>query len=136
MEIPISKDIRKFKTKDIGNFSFKQAAFIALALGVAFLTFKFTNSLEVAVLPLVAIICFGFFRPYNMSCFQFLRTVGKDKLTPSIYINETDFVYNLDEFEELYGEEYKGYNDWELIQRSQSLNTKKITKEEKALIIT
>ena len=31
MEVQISQDIRKYKTKDIGNFSFKEAGFVAVA---------------------------------------------------------------------------------------------------------
>lgn len=136
MEIPITKDIRKFKTKDIGNFSLKQAGVIALGLGVGFITYKLSSSIETAVIPLGIILILGFFKPYGMSCLQFIKTVGMEKLSPLVYINETDFVYDLDRFGELYGEEYTGYYNCELIQREQLRNiTKKITNEEKALII-
>jgi hypothetical protein len=136
MEIPITKDIRKFKTKDIGNFSLKQVGVIALGLGIGFITYKLSSSIEAAVIPLGIIIILGFFKPYGMSCIQFIKTVGVEKLSPPVYINETDFVYDLDRFGELYGEEYTGYYNCELIQREQLRNiTKKITNEEKALII-
>lgn len=136
MEIPITKDIRKFKTKDIGNFSLKQVGVIALGLGIGFITYKLSSSIEAAIIPLGIIIILGFFKPYGMSCIQFIKTVGVEKLSPSVYINETDFVYDLDRFGELYGEEYTGYYNCELIQREQLRNiTKKITNEEKALII-
>lgn len=36
MEILIGQDIRKYKTKDIGNFSFKEAAFLAAGAAVGF----------------------------------------------------------------------------------------------------
>lgn len=136
MEIPITKDIRKFKTKDIGNFSLKQAGVIALGLGVGFITYKLSSSIETAVIPLGIILILGFFKPYGMSCIQFIKTVGMEKLSSPVYINETDFVYDLDRFGELYGKEYTGYYNCELIQREQLRNiTKKITNEEKALII-
>ena len=136
MEIPITKDIRKFKTKDIGNFSLKQAGVIALGLGVGFITYTLSSSIETAVIPLGIILILGFFKPYGMSCIQFIKTVGMEKLSPPVYINETDFVYDLDRFGELYGKEYTGYYNCELIQREQLRNiTKKITNEEKALII-
>lgn len=106
MEIPISQDIRKYKTKDVGNFSFKEAGFIAIGIGVGVLCYNvFHMTIEACILPMGIIIVFGFFKPYGMTFFQFLKTVGKEKLSPMTYINETDFVYNLDEYEDLYGKE-------------------------------
>lgn len=40
MEIAISRDIRKYKTKDVGNFSFKEAGVIVLACASAFMVLK------------------------------------------------------------------------------------------------
>lgn len=92
MEIPISGDIRKIQSKDIGNFSFKQVAFIAVGLASAFVTFKMTGSLEVAIIPLMLILIFGFFKPCGMSCLTFIRTFLYEKaFTPQEYINESDF---------------------------------------------
>ncbi len=104
MDIRIPADIRKFKTKDIGNFSFKEAAFIVAGIGAMGITYYFTKSLEICFAPGIPILIFGFFKPHGMSCWQFLRTVGKDKLTPQIYINQTDFEYEPEKFEEIYGE--------------------------------
>lgn len=40
MEVQISQDIRKYKTKDIGNFSFKEAGFVAVGLAAAWKMFR------------------------------------------------------------------------------------------------
>lgn len=105
MEIQISQDIRKFKTKDIGNFSFKEAGFLAAGMAVGFLIYRLTGGFELAIPPAAIILIIGFFKPYGMSVIQFLRTVVKEKLTTQCYINETDFEYNCDEFKELYGDD-------------------------------
>lgn len=83
MEIPITKDIRKFKTKDIGNFSLKQVGVIALGFGIGFITYKLSSSIEAAIIPLGIIIILGFFKPYGMSCIQFIKTVGVEKTFPA-----------------------------------------------------
>lgn len=103
MEIKISQDIRKYKTKDIGKFSFQEAAYIAAGFGAGFLTYKFTKSLEVAMIPTIIIFVFGFFKPYGLTFMQFIRTVVKESLMPQCFINETDFEYDLSEFKSLYG---------------------------------
>lgn len=98
MEIQITQDIRKYKTKDIGNFSFKEAGFIAVGIGAGFLTYKLTGNMESAVLPMMLVFVVGFFKPFGMSFPQFLKTVVKESfLTPRIYINESDFEYDPDD---------------------------------------
>ena len=98
MEIPIAQDIRKYKTKGIGNFSFAEAGFLALGFGAGFLTYKLTNDYETAILPAGLIIAFGFFKPFGMSIPQFLNTVIKESmLTPRVYINESDFEYDTED---------------------------------------
>jgi len=132
LEIQISQDIRKFKTKDVGNFSFKEAGFIVLGLGVGFLTYKIFGKFETAIIPMGVVLVFGFFKPYGMSFLQFIRTVGKETLTPQCYINETDFEYNFDDFEELYGKDVVIPTDLSVIQTT---NTVKINKKDKAKIL-
>lgn len=131
MEIQISQDIRKYKTKDIGNFSFKEAGYIAGGMAAAFLTYKLTQSTEVAIFPLGIILILGFFKPYGMSCIQFIRTVGKETFTPQCYINETDFEYDCTEFQELYGKDVVIPAEWNVIQTSVPA---KINKQDKAKI--
>ena len=95
MEIPISQDIRKYKTKDVGNFSFKEAGYLALGIGAAILGYNlFGKSLEAAIIPMGLILVVGFIKPYGMSFIQFVRTVGREKTSPSTYIYETDFEYD------------------------------------------
>jgi len=104
MEIQISQDIRKYKSKDIGNFSLKEAGFIAAGCGAGFLAYYLTKSYEAAIPPLGIILAFGFLKPYGMTLPQFLNTAAKEMfLSPRIYINESDFEYDPDdiEFEEI-----------------------------------
>lgn len=117
MEIKISQDIRKFKTKDVGNFTFKEAGFLAVGASLAFVAYKLSGSFEVALAPMLVVIVFGFFKPLGMSFTDFIRTVVKDRVTTQCYINETDFEYEPDGFDELYGEEIAIPSDWnEVIQ--------------------
>lgn len=130
MEIEISQDIRKYKTKDIGNFSFKEAGFLAIGFGLAFATYKLAgNSLEIAIVPFMLVAVFTFFKPYGMTCWQFIRTVGKEKLIPSTLVNETDFVYDYDELEKEYGEEYHLVVPDDLIQSNSVVNKSKFDED-------
>jgi hypothetical protein len=133
MEINISQDIRKYKTKDIGNFSFKEAGFLVIGFGLAFITYKITNSLEVSIFPFAIVAVFAFLKPYGMTCWQFLRTVGKEKLVPRTLINETDYVYDMDELRK----EYKDFNvvDTDELIQSSAADNKKPNKFEEDLII-
>lgn len=136
MEITISQDIRKYKTKDVGNFSFKEAGFLVLGFGLAFITYKLTNnSLEVALIPFAIVAVFAFFKPNGMSCWQFLKTVGKEKLIPSTLINETDFIYDLEELKEQLGTEYHVVIPEDLIQSSSDNKNTIISKFDEDLII-
>lgn len=136
MEIRISQDIRKFKTKDIGNFSFKEAGFLALGVGAGALTYKFAGgSLELALVPTAIILIIGFFKPFGLSFFQFVRTVLKENLlTPRTYVWETDFEYDKEEFDELYGEKIAIPSSWDVIQTEQE-GKNKINKFDKAQLI-
>lgn len=139
MEIPISQDIRKYKTKDIGNFSFKEAGYIALALGTGILTYKAFNwSFDLCIIPIGIILIIGFFKPFGMSVIQFFRTVMKENLSPIVYIYETDFEYNPEEFYELYGDEYYKeetvFSDEWNVQNQPSVNNK-LTPNERIKVI-
>lgn len=117
MEIKISQDLRKFKTKDIGNFSLKEAGYLALGVGSAFITYKLTEgSLELAFIPMAIILVIGFFKPFGLTFFEFTRTVLQENLfSPRQYIWETDFEYDPNEFEELYGEKISIPSSWNAI---------------------
>lgn len=135
MEIKISQDIRKFKTKDIGNFSFKEVGFLVLACGAGAVTYKLAGSFEMALIPTAIILIIGFFKPFGMSFIQFVQTVLKENLlTPKTYIWETDFEYDKDEFEKLYGEKIAIPPSWDVIQTKQE-SRNKINKFDKAQLI-
>ena len=106
-EVKIQKDIREFKTKDIGNFTLPQAGCIAL-MGVAgFFTYKATHSWGVALVPVSMIAIVGFLKPMGMSFITFVRTFVREAvISPKIYVNESDFEYDYEEIIEPYAEEY------------------------------
>lgn len=78
MEILIGQDIRKYKTKDIGNFSFKEAAFLAAGAAVGFLTYKLTGSIEIAIPP-AGLICSLVFQTVWNACLGFSPNGWKGK---------------------------------------------------------
>ena len=133
MEIKINKDIRKYKTKDIGNFSFKEAGFIVLGVGLAYITYKFTNDINIAIAPMLLVLVVGFFKPYGMSFIQFLRTVVKDNLTPQTYYFETDNVYCPEKIKTLYEESVQIDSELWVIQTQNSVDNK--VKTAQALLI-
>lgn len=136
MEIPISQDIRKYKTKDVGAFSFKEAGFIALGIGAGFLTYKLSGQYEIALIPVAIILIIGFFKPFGMSFIQFVRTVLKENVfTPRVYIWETDFQYEPDDFDKTYGTKVRIPSSWDVIHTEQAAEIYKPTKEEMARYI-
>jgi len=133
MEIRVSKDIRKYKTKDIGNFSLKEAGFICIGVAAGAITYSLTGSLETAFVPLLVFLAFAFLKPFGLTLVQFLRTAVLDFFSPRIYIWETDFEYDYEEFGELYGENIiYDTEDEELIQ---SPDTFVINKKDKDLFL-
>lgn len=114
MDIPISKDLRKFKTKDIGNFSLKEAAWIALAVSSAVIVYKFVDkSLDSAMIPATIILIIGFFKPFGLSTWQFARTVLKeDVFSPRTYIYQSDFVYDQNEMQQEFDEPIHFPDEW------------------------
>jgi len=136
VEIPISEDIRKFESKDIGNFSFRQAGFIAAAGLAGFLTYKFIEpSLEATILPIGIILVFGFFKPMGMSCWMFLRTFFYERiLTPQTYVYENDFVFD-DETIEAYREDGIDISQEDLAIQATTPEKIKLSKEDRARIV-
>lgn len=138
MEIRISQDLRKFKTKDIGNFSLKEAGYITLAIGSGFAVYKLTDkSFELALIPVTIILIIGFFKPFGLSFFEFARTVLQENLfSPRQYIWETDFEYDPNEFENLYGEKIAIPSSWNAIHAEHTEVDKKQSKIESSQFIS
>lgn len=132
-EIKIQKDIRSFKTKDIGNFTFAQAGAIALMGATGFLTYKATNSWGVAFIPAIIIAVVAFFKPMGMSFITFIRTFVKEAVVaPKVYVNESDFEYDEESISEY-------ANDYDLtpiavIQTEGGLNKKRSKADLKQII--
>ncbi len=118
MEIRINKDIRKFKTKDIGSFSFKEAGFAAAGMAAGYGTYMIVKyffpktgideSIPIALIPMTIILAFGFFKPFGMSMTQFIKTFVREYfLTPQIYVWENDYETDFEKIEDIWGEDYK-----------------------------
>ena len=115
MEIAISRDIRKYKTKDVGNFSFKEAGVIVLACASAFMVFKMSGKgideiesvIPLMLIPMALILVTGLFKPYGIQFPRYALIIIKDKLEPKIYPWKTDFTYEPENYGEIYGNEYK-----------------------------
>lgn len=133
MELPITTDIRNTKSKDIGNFSFQQAAFIAAGVGTGILTWKLTDSYEIAIAPAFLILIFGFFKPFGMSMWTFIGLFIREKImTPKNMIYEDDFEFD-DETTKLFQED--GYDVSEVEYAIQAAPQKyKWSKEDKQRI--
>lgn len=115
MEIIVNQDIRKFKTKDLGPFNWKEVSFICIAAAIAYAGYFIEKNVmgmeEVELAPIILVaaipLLFGFAKPQGMTFLEFLKTaVRENMLDPKIYYWESDFVPNLDEFGDIYGEDY------------------------------
>ncbi len=125
MEIEVNQDIRKFKVKDIGPFSFKQAGFIVLGGGVGYLMYTVTNALPISIIPAALVMAFGFLKPFGMTFTQAIKLLMKEMTVPPCYEYETDFVYDEDELKKLKKKGYTVYLSEELIQSNTDDNKKK-----------
>ena len=126
MEVQITQDIRKYKTKDLGNFSFKEVGIIALAVATGLACYKLKggvlslsaitsndSDLTVAIVPMFIILAIGFLKPFGMSFVEFCRTVLVEEFFhPRLYYNETDFQYDPEKYSEIYGEDIEEPSDW------------------------
>lgn len=124
MEIEINQDIRKFKVKDIGPFSFKQAGFLALGGGVGYLLYSATNTLEMAIIPAALIAAFGFLKPFGMSFMQAMKLLIKESTIPPFYEYEADYVYDEKDVEKLKKQGYNVCLSEKLIQSNTDKNKK------------
>ena len=102
MEIEVNQDIRKYKVKDIGPFTFKQAGFLVLGAGLGYLLYSATNTLEVAIIPAGIVAAFGFLKPFGMSFTNALKLLIKELTVPPFYEYESDFVYTEEDMKKLW----------------------------------
>ena len=95
MEIKINQDIRNFKTKDIGMFSFKEFLWLVLAVALGIVVFipihaQFPDGdLTIQLLPSVLVMAipliFGFGKFYGLKTMDFIRTVIiENSLSPPV----------------------------------------------------
>ncbi len=134
MEVPINRDIRDYKVKDIGPFTLPQAGCVAGALINIYVIYNLEkklfnvesyNNFMVFSIFLVCVpwVFFGFINLYGLTARQFIRTAFIEQyLNPKIRIYESDFefedtdedvievivpTYSKEEKEEIKG--WKGY---------------------------
>lgn len=126
MEIEVNQDIRKFKVKDIGPFSFKQAGFLVLGGGIGYLMYASTGAMEIAIIPAALVAAFGFIKPFGMSFMQALKLLAKEMTVPPFYEYESDFVYSEENMEKLKRKGYSVNLSEELIQSNTDKNKSKV----------
>ncbi len=102
MEIEINQDIRNFKTKDIGMFSFEEFLYVlvagALGIGMFYLMYQTfpTWELSVQLFPCVIVMAvpllFGFGKFFGLSTKDFLQTVLiENYFSPTLLKWENDY---------------------------------------------
>lgn len=110
MQIPINTDLRKFKAKDIGNFTFKEAGFLVAGMIVGAVLYFIQDDPNIAlcVIPAGLIIVAGFFKPFGLPMEQFLQTIFLEMfLYPKVLKWDSDYIHEEDEGKVLFGEDYK-----------------------------
>ena len=89
MEIEINKDVRDFKPKEIGMFSFKEAGFVVVSLGLGYGGFILSKTLGIEgldksapfiLIPMIPVLAFGFLKPQGLSLMVWIKTVLLEKL--------------------------------------------------------
>jgi hypothetical protein len=114
MEVQITQDIRKYKPKDLGPFSLREVGFLIVAGAIGLASYKFLKTgIQTSVIIAAPVLAFGFLKPFGLTLFQFLKTIIKEEFfSPREYYNETDFEYDPNEFDELYGEKIQIPDGW------------------------
>lgn len=114
MEIIINRDLRKFETKDIGNFTFKQIGFMVAGIAIALLSFalqrKYTGDWDInlCVIPAIPVLVLGFLKIKGMTVPEYIRTVMPEKmLMPKSLKWESDFEYTEDTAKEIFGKDFE-----------------------------
>lgn len=102
MEINIHKDLRDYKSKDIGNFNWRECVFIALALLFGIFGYTQFGSIDYAVPLMIPPLVFGFLKPKGMSFWTYIRTVMREKMLPKEYPYESDFVYDYESLKKMF----------------------------------
>jgi hypothetical protein len=130
MKVIIPDDIRKYKAKDIGMFSFKEIGFIVVAIAMIMAGYKFLGSLEIGLIPAGVVIAFGFFKPQGMSLMKYIRTVIREKTLPKTFDYDSDFEFTETcGIKELFGDEYSYPSAEALTQRDKVVVINKKTKK-------
>lgn len=114
MEIQINKDLRKFESKDIGMFSYKQALWIAIGAIVAGISLAIQKiffgdwTLEITILPAIPIWFIGLWKIQGLSVIEYLKQIFPEQfLLPKSLKWESDFEYTETTAQELYGDDFE-----------------------------
>lgn len=120
MEVIIGMDIRKYKVKDIGPFTFKEAISLIVAAGCGYGTWALEKSLLGTVEPIFILLAaapallFGFFKIHGISLWKYISTAFFENImSPKVRPYVSDFkcdpmeFVTEDEYKEYYGTEPK-----------------------------
>ena len=139
MTIQVNTDLRKFKAKDIGNFTFKEAGFIVIGIAIGALLYFLQSgeekNLALALIPAAIVMVFGFLKPFGMEMKDAIRYVFPEKfMYPKILKWDSDYIHEEDEAKKLFGDDYElvyfGLEDNhpEAAQKGKTKKNKKISK--------
>lgn len=133
MQVPINTDLRKFKAKDIGNFTFKEAGFLVAGMIVGAVLYFIQDDPNIAlcVIPAGLIIVAGFFKPFGLPMEEFLQTIFLEMfLYPKVLIWDSDYIHEEDEGRTLFGEDYQ-LLDFGSLEETDNKNQKKSKNQKK-----
>ena len=138
MDIQINKDLRKFESKDIGPFSFRQIIFVVIALvcmGISLFIQKYfynTWALLITVIPGVPVLVLGFLTIQGMSLIDYIKQVFPERfLVPKTLKWESDFEYTAQTAKELYGEDFEEIHFIKAVDVAKTVQKKKKKRKKK-----
>ena len=132
MKVNVTGDIRKYKTKDIGNFTFVECLFILIAAGFLIGGTVIFHSFELGFIPAAITIAFCFARPMKMPLRKFLKMMVGEYTSPKKYYYESEFTFESENFEDLEKEIREIFDDNEI----QLFEPESLVQREKTLVVS
>lgn len=131
MQVSINTDLRKFKAKEIGNFTFKEAGFLAVGIVVAVALYFIQDdpNIGLCVVPAGLIVAMGFLKPFGLPFKEFMSSIFLEMfLYPKVLKWDSDYIHEEDEGKVLFGEDYR-LMDFGEVEDTNSKKSKKKSKK-------
>lgn len=105
MEVPINKDIRKYKVREVGVFTIREALGMVLMAAGCYIAYGIQmNTIGTVIMPFMFLgaapgICIGFVHYHGIPFEKFVKTVVIENVfNPRIRPYETETNYDLSDF--------------------------------------